>query len=344
MPDAEDHAPELAPSTSRRRVAAAIVGLMLFLAVVAFVVHFGDIEKFTELLEAAEPRWLILAVLLQAATYVCAASQLHRTLRYAGTPQPLAKLMPLGIAKLFTDQILPTGGVGGTLLVMTGLRRRGIPEDKAMAALLVGFVAYYSAYLIAVLTAVVVLWATHHVARAILVGSAIFCVVAVLLPLSVIWLRCRSEDWELPRYLRLPGLQSLIALIRRAPGGLLSNPALMTATVLTQLAIFVLDGATLWVMLHAIGQGTDLSVAYAAFITASVAATIGLIPTGLGTFEAAGIAALTLLGVGIEPAFTAILLLRGFTTWLPLVPGFWLARREIHGHSARTGADGPRAP
>src|SRR4029077_7979535 len=35
------------------------------------------------------------------------------------------------------------------------------------------------------------------------------------------------------------------------------------------------------------------------------------------------------LGVAIEAALAATLLLRGLTFWLPMVPGLWLARREI---------------
>jgi hypothetical protein len=39
---------------------------------------------------------------------------------------------------------------------------------------------------------------------------------------------------------------------------------------------------------------------------------------------------LTQLGTGIEPALTATLLLRGFTLWLPMLPGLWLMHRETH--------------
>jgi hypothetical protein len=37
---------------------------------------------------------------------------------------------------------------------------------------------------------------------------------------------------------------------------------------------------------------------------------------------------LHLQGIGIESALAATLLLRGMTFWLPMVPGFALARRE----------------
>jgi len=58
-------------------------------------------------------------------------------------------------------------------------------------------------------------------------------------------------------------------------------------------------------------------------------ATFGLVPLGLGTFEATCVAMLRTLGVLLEAALTATLLLRGFTLWLPMLPGLLLARREL---------------
>jgi hypothetical protein len=55
---------------------------------------------------------------------------------------------------------------------------------------------------------------------------------------------------------------------------------------------------------------------------------------GLGSFEAALVSLLTLTGTGLEAAFAATILLRGLTFWLPMLPGLWLARREIRGAAA----------
>jgi uncharacterized membrane protein YbhN (UPF0104 family) len=38
---------------------------------------------------------------------------------------------------------------------------------------------------------------------------------------------------------------------------------------------------------------------------------------------------LSLLGVPAAAGLAATLLLRGFTFWLPMLPGLWLARREL---------------
>lgn len=83
------------------------------------------------------------------------------------------------------------------------------------------------------------------------------------------------------------------------------------------------------VMLRAVGHPTGFLTAFASFIIASVLATLLVVPGGLGTFEGASVAMLHLFGVPLAPALAATLLLRGFTFWLPMLPGLWLARKEM---------------
>jgi ABC-type Fe3+ transport system permease subunit len=52
-------------------------------------------------------------------------------------------------------------------------------------------------------------------------------------------------------------------------------------------------------------------------------------PVGLGTFEAGSVSHASFLGVSIEAALAATLLLRAFTFWLPMLPRIWLAQREF---------------
>jgi uncharacterized membrane protein YbhN (UPF0104 family) len=59
---------------------------------------------------------------------------------------------------------------------------------------------------------------------------------------------------------------------------------------------------------------------------ASVAETVSLIPGGVGTFDAACVGLLNFLEVPLETALAGTLLLRGFTLWLPLLPGLYLLR------------------
>ncbi|AZN71896.1 UPF0104 family protein [Georhizobium profundi] len=64
------------------------------------------------------------------------------------------------------------------------------------------------------------------------------------------------------------------------------------------------------------------------FGLASVAATFSPVPLGLGFFEGACVGLLHSMGSDLEPAIAATLIPRGFTLWLPTLPGLWFIRQE----------------
>jgi len=306
-----------------------LFGLLALIAVIIVVLRIGELERFAELAQEAEPRWLVLALGLQGLTYVCASSVWYAALARAGERRSLRSLVPLGIAKLFTDQALPSGGISGTLLVMRGLARRGVPAHIAMGALLVGLVSFYTAYGLAALGGLAALQLQNAVGPAVIVVAALFAIFVIGVPAVVLSLRRLQNDSWLHRLSRASGAAALLESVADAPSDLLRDPALMAKTTALQLAIFLLDAATLGVMLRALGQAISPIFVFGSFMVADVVATIGPIPLGLGVFEGAAVAMLNMTGISIEAALAATLLLRGFTFWLPMLPGLWLAHREL---------------
>ncbi len=306
-----------------------IVGLMGFLAVILVVLHVGSLEKMAGLIRSARPGWMLFALAVQAATYVSAALVWREALRQAGHPLSLRTLIPLGIAKVFTDQVLPSGGISGTMLVVRGLTGRRVPAEIAMAAMLVGMVSYDIAYLFLVLASTGMLWFQHRLNLALIVGVAIFVVVTVAVPAAVLGLKQWGQRTPIAWLSKCLGVTTLLRELIDAPTRLLRSPRLLLQTVALQLAIFVFDALTLWLAFNAIGEVPPLWVVFVSFIIASMVATIGPIPVGLGTFEATSVGMLSLLGVSVEAALAATLLLRALTFWLPMLPGIWLARLEI---------------
>jgi len=312
-----------------RGLAPWISGLVTLAAIVLIVAHLSTLEEFARLVVALQPAWFLLALAAQAATYISASLSWARTLRYAGHPRPLSLLVPLGVAKLFTDQVVPSGGVSGAILVTRALARRGVPADAAMAVLLVGLVSYFAAYLMAALVSLVILWLHHHANTVVLAAVAAFIIVVVAIPWGVLWLKAWGSRLMTRWARRLPGAARLLRAIADAPTDLVRDPGLLVQTVPLEFAIFALDALTLWLVLRGLGQEPPLWVAFVSFVMASVATTLGPIPLGLGTFEAASISMLHMLGTTIEAALAATLILRGLTFWLPMLPGLYLARREI---------------
>lgn len=306
-----------------------VMGVVAFLAVVAFVLHLSSLEKMVALVRSARLVWLLVALGVQALTYISAALVWRQALARAGHPLPMRALVPLGIAKVFTDQVLPSGGISGTMLVVRGLIRRRVPGEMAMGAMLIGLVSYDGAYLFVVLASVGILLWQHRMDVALLIGTTIFVFVTVAVPVTVLGLKrwgTRKPFTWLSKWL---GVTDLLRELSDAPASLLRNPGLLIQTLTLQLAIFAFDALTLWLAFKALGEVPSPWVVFTSFTIASMVATIGPIPVGLGTFEAASVGMLSLLGVSVEAALAATLLLRGLTFWLPMVPGVWLARREI---------------
>jgi uncharacterized protein (TIRG00374 family) len=313
----------------RQSLAPWISGLLTLAAITLIAVHFSTLEEFARLVVALQPAWLFLALAAQAATYIGASVAWARTLSRAGHPRPLRLLVPLGIAKLFTDQVVPSGGVSGAILVTRALARLGVPAHAVMAVFLVGLVSYFAAYLMATLVSLVILWLHHRANAALLAVVGVFIIVVVAIPWGVLWLKASGPRLLTSWVRRLPGAARLAHAIAEAPTDLVRDPHLLVQTVLLEFGIFVLDALTLWLVLHGLGQDPSFWVAFVSFVMASVAATLGPIPLGLGTFEAANIGMLHLLGITIEAALAGTLILRGLTFWLPMLPGLYLARREI---------------
>jgi uncharacterized protein (TIRG00374 family) len=313
-------------------------GLLVLGALVAVVTHRGEGERFARLASQAQPAWLLAGAFLQGLTYLCAAGVWHRVLAHAGTPCKMRELIPLSIARLFVDQIVPTGGLGGRVLVVRAMRRHGVRTPVAIAAILVDLLTLYGAFALMMVVSLVVLRLFHDLNRVILTLAGLFSLMAGGIPFTALWLSRRHR--RPPRWARrIPRLESMLREIGRAPNELVRDPVVLLQGAALQFAIFLLDGATLWTMLRAVGNAAPFTAALASFVLAQAAATVALIPGGIGSFEAASVALLRLFDVPVEAGLTATLLLRGFTYWLPMLPGLLLSRREIR-HIAKHAPEG----
>ena len=326
-PQEPDLGVELPVSTTTR--AGWITGGVLLLTLALLAARYGESQRFLDLAQRARPVWLGAALALQVATYACAAGVWQRSLRRSGSTLRVRDLLPLGLAKLFADQALPSAGLSGTALVLRSLRGRGVPRGMAITAMLVGLVSFYIADAIAVALALALLARLGEVHGAMLALAGLFALLAAGVPLAVFWLRGRAAE-RLPRFLLgLPLVRETLAAIADAPPGALFSLRLGAETTSLQLAIFALDAATLAVMLHALVTPVAPELVFASFVVASLVATLAWVPGGLGTFEGTCVAMLHVHGVELEAAVGATLLLRGFTFWLPMAPGLWIARHEM---------------
>lgn len=137
-------------------------------------------------------------------------------------------------------------------------------------------------------------------------------------------------------------VRNLLATVGQAPAELVADRALLLRVAGWNGLVFLADAATLFACLLALDQPVGFGTAFIALIMASIVVTLGPIPLGLGTFEATSTATLHLLGVSVEAAFAATMLLRLLTLWLPLLPGLYLMRSVLR-RRPRRGRASPRA-
>jgi len=200
----------------------------------------------------------------------------------------------------------------------------------------VDLLTLYAAFAVCVLASLAIVAVLRDLNRLVLSLAALFPIFALSIPAAVLWYS-RGKERQPPRWMRrIPRAGDLLREVSRAPRRLVRNRALLLEDGILQLLIFVLDALTLDALLRAVGYTAHPAAVFASFVFAQVAATVLLVPGGLGTFEASSVAMLALFRVPVEVALTATLLLRGFTYWLPMAPGFWLSRGEIRGRRERS--------
>jgi glycosyltransferase 2 family protein len=318
-----------ASDARRRGQAAWAVGLLCLLALVLTVIRASSLERSLALARAARPGWLLIAFAAQIGTYVSAALVWRQPLHDSGYPLPMRVLVRLGIVKIFTDQAVPSAGLGGSLMAIRGLLRQGVPRSIALTALLSSLLSRDIAFLMVVFVSAAILWLHHAAGTTLFIGVAVFLLVLLLVPALLVALHRWNRDPHVLLLCKWLHLSRLIESFNDVPLDLLLNRRLLVRTITLQLGIFLLDAGTLWLALGAVGATTQFWVAFASFVVASMVATIGPVPVGLGTFEAASVGMLRLLGVPIEAALAATLLLRVFTFWLPMLPGIWFTRVEL---------------
>lgn len=327
------------PKKKRELILGGFGGILVLSGLVFAVANFGEIGRFIEILQKARPAWIVVGLLLQCLTYLCVAMIWKLAMINVGIDFPLFQLVPLSVAKLFSDQVLPSGGVSGSAFFIMALKHRGVSVADCMTALIASLTGYYASYILMALGSLVLLAYYHDIHLWILTASVLFFVIALAVPAAVIVLSLyggRKIPAPLMRRFSIPIMDEALGKI--PANAIFSTPMLVKVTFL-QAIVFLLDSATLWAMLLAVGQKATLLVALPSLVVASMVATIGLVPLGLGTFETTCVVLLGSLKVPFEAALMATLLLRGLTLWLPMIPGMLLARKELS-REPETGTEG----
>jgi uncharacterized protein (TIRG00374 family) len=306
-----------------------LLAILLIAGVVAAALHWGDVKKFAGLVAHAKPVWLIAAAGAQLLTYVALAIEWELVVRAGKCRAPFGKLLGLTVGKHFADQMVPTAGMSGNVVVVDRLQRIGASRAVALAALIMTIIAYYASYGVASFAALILLWWNEHTSWVVIGLISASMGLSAAVPALALWLHRKGAKAIPPWLRRIRTVCELFEMIREAPTKLVRDLRLMGELTALNGAVFVLDGLTMQLCLLALGVHAPFAASFSAFILASIVVTLGPIPMGLGSFEAVSIGMLRAFGVPFEAALSATLLFRGYTLWLPLLPGAFATRRQL---------------
>jgi Mg2+-importing ATPase len=306
-----------------------ILGIAALAAVIAAGLHFAEAREFAHIAEHAQPWWLALAILFQAGTYVAAGQVFRGVARAGGHSLDVGTACRLSLTKLFVDQAIPSAGVSGTVVLANGLAERGIPRPVAAAGVVIDLASYYAAYVLSLAAAVIITVIHHEASAVILLVSLLFFILATGVSVTVLRLSGRSRKGIPRRLARFRPLGTALDFIAQSDAQLTRSPALLVRAIACQLGVVACDTATMWVLVRSLGVPGSPSGVFASFMISSLLRTVGVVPGGLGTFDAASVVTLHMVGVPTAVALGATLLFRGLSFWLPLLLGLWFSRRAV---------------
>ena len=309
-----------------------LVGIALLAAVVAAAIHFSEEREFLLLAERAEPWWLLLAFAFQAGTYLAQGQIWQRVANAGGTTVNLKTAFQLSLAKLFIDQALPSTGISGTIFAVKALEQRGMSRAVVSAGVVVNMASFFMAYVAGLIAASVILSVSGQSGVVLTLASALFVLFSIAMTAALLALAGRDVYPQMEWLVRYRIMQRLLEFLQAADRRLARAPRLLVEATALQVGTILLDTATMWVLIRSVGGSASPSAVFASLMIASLVRTAGVVPGGLGTFEATSVLMLRMYSVPFSVALSATLLFRGLSFWLPMLPGLWFSRRAVREH------------
>lgn len=318
------------PWTAVVENARAIIAIIILIGCFAFVgFHFEEASASLAILKDANPWWVALAIILQVLTYFFSGGIFYEVLRAAKQHIPLRRLAALSVERISVNQIAPAAGITGNVYIFMAFRRFDISRGIAAEAVFLDTLSYHAAYAICTVLALGIVLGLHAASPFILGALLIYLFVTAAIFAGIFYIFSQT-DRALPRWMtRWNVLREVAKSLKAVRPERLQAPWVLSITTFYELVIFVLDGATLWAIMHIIHVPQPLVVSFTIFMIASVVGAMSLLPGGVGGFEAACVLALRWFNVGLGAALTATLLLRVLTLWLPLIPGSIFAAKYV---------------
>src|SRR5437762_12399591 len=108
-------------------------------------------------------------------------------LRAGDSATPLRRLLPLTVTKHYADQMVPTAGMSGNVVVVDRLIDLGARRGTAVAAVILAIIAYYASYAITAAAVLALLWLSGNASSLIVGAMVAFFAIAAAIPALALW-------------------------------------------------------------------------------------------------------------------------------------------------------------
>jgi uncharacterized protein (TIRG00374 family) len=341
--DEDEHGPKLEFTT--RSVLTLVAFLLASIAALYFLLpKLAGLEDTWHRIRDGSPYWMILALAFSIGMYGGYVAMFRGVFGRAGGGRiDLKASYQITMAGLAASRIFAAGGAGGLVLQAWALRRSGMGKrvvaDTTLSFLILTYFPYVVALIVCGLGLRLGLFPgeapfTLTVVPAILAAIALAIGLAVALVPTDLQRRLGGWSRRNGRFGRLAaklanapasasaGMRDAIAHVRSG------DPALLGAFLFWGFQILVL-----WAAFRAFGEAPPWAVLVQAFFVGMLGNLLPM-PGGVGGVEGGMIGAFAAFDVDSGLAVVAVLVFRGFTFWLPLIPGvvaYFQLRRTVEG-------------
>lgn len=318
--------------------AVAVAAIGVFYVLVPNIAGLNDTWR---RIDQGDPWWLVLAVLLEVASFAAYMALFRAVFARDQARIDWRVSYQVTMAGLGATRLFATAGAGGIILTVWALRRSGMTRRMVTERMTAFLVLLYGVFMLALVVGGLGLWTglfpgpapfALTIVPAIFGGSVIVVALTMsLLPPGIARHLSESEDdGRLARSrtaianasgMVAGGIRMALMLVRERRVGLLGAPGW-----------WGFDLAVLWACFHAFGQPPPTAVLLVSYFTGMLANALPL-PGGIGGVEGGMIGALVGFGVPGGLALVAVLTYRGFSFWLPTIPGaiaYLQLRRTVH--------------
>jgi uncharacterized membrane protein YbhN (UPF0104 family) len=281
------------------------------LLVLVVLLGYGGLRSSTHELLNARPLLVIIALITTALSFVAAAFSYWALALKA---VPLRQFLVVQVASGFTGRLLPAG-LGGAGLFGFFLTKRDHNAAEASAVVAANALFGITGD-VSLMLAVLLLrpWYIHRLLGSLPYAKLVVVVLVIGVILLGIFIFVRHSQ-KLRRFFRR------LHKLARAVHGTLSRPRAAAGALAANIILTIALAASLVLALSAVGAHASLLAAMVVLSAGTLTGAAVPVPGGLGGVEAGLVAGLVIFGVPSSSAVAAVLLYRGVTFWLPIIPG-----------------------